>query len=98
VGLEFDDLSKKNAPEMQRILGGLRIPTSFRERLDHVDRINASVQTQSSERSKPYCITEEALTSVSIHLQNSAAFVRRTYHLLTLRKINEPAFKTSIAV
>ena len=44
---------KKNAPEMQRILGGLRIPTSFRERLDHVDRVNASVQTQPSERSKP---------------------------------------------
>ena len=83
---------------MQRILGGLRIPTSFRERLDHVDRINASVQTQSSERSKPYCVTEEVLTSMSIHLQNNSAFVRKTYRLLTLRKINELAFKASIAV
>ena len=88
----------KNAPEMQRILGGLRIPTSFRERLDHVDRINASVPTQSSECSKPYCVTEEALTSMSIHLQNNSAFVRKAYHHLTLRKINEPALKTSIAV
>jgi hypothetical protein len=53
------DLGKKNAPEMQRILGGLRIPTSFRERSDHVDRINASVRTQSSGRSKPHALAKK---------------------------------------